>query len=125
MDLFSNPLVNNALKNMSKEDLENYKKIGEHMYNNINFEDNKVIINLPPPIEEAVAYIETAIKSGLLPNDLDEDEIFCLENAFGTKWYERYGWSREDVAEPGLSMKVKKEIDDFLTEKINEKKSKK
>ena len=32
MDLFNNPMVNNALKAMTPEQIEEYKKIGEHMY---------------------------------------------------------------------------------------------
>jgi hypothetical protein len=120
-DLFNNPMVNNALKNMSKEELENYKKIGEQMYGNIDFVDSKIIKNnLPPPVAEAIAYVEEGIKSGLMPVDLEEDEVIMLTKAYGTEWYEKYGWKRHEVPEPGLSLANKQEIDQVLKEKIAE-----
>ena len=78
MDLFSNPMVNNALRALSKEQLANYRKIGEEIYGNVNFEDSKILNNMPAPMEEAVAYVEEGIKSGILPRDLDENEIILL-----------------------------------------------
>lgn len=118
MDLFNNPMVNEALKKMSKEDIQKYKTIGEQMYGHINFEDSKIIGSLPPPVSEAIAYIEEGIKSGLLPQDLEENEVICLHDAYGEKWYEKYGWTRNQVPEPGLSLSAKKEIDDALRKKI-------
>jgi len=121
MDLWNNPMVNNAMRNMSQEDLENFKKIGEQMYGNINFTDGTIKNKVPPPMEEAVAYVEEGIKSGILPEDLEEDEVHLLEDAYGKEWYLRYGWKRDEVPEPGLSLKDKKKINDMI-EKANKKK---
>ena len=79
-DLWNNPMVNNALKAMSKEDLEKYKKIGEQLYGNINFQDSTVINQLTEPVEEAIAYVEEGLKSGLLPEDLEENEEYSLNH---------------------------------------------
>ena len=120
MDIWNNPMVNNALKSMTKEQIEEYKKVGEYMYNNINFEDNKIINSLDPPIEESVAYIEEGIKSGLLPQDLTENEVAVLHKAYGEKWYEIYGFKKDDVPEEGLSINMKKDIEMFVQKKVDE-----
>lgn len=119
-DLFNNPLVNNALKALTPEQLKDYKKLGESLYGNIDFEDSKIINNMPPPMAESVAYIEEGIKSGLLPEDLTEDEVTLLEQAYGEKWYIKYGFKKEEVPEHGLSLNMKKDIDNAVKEKIDE-----
>ena len=120
MNLFSNPMVNNALKAMNSEQLENYKKIGEHLYGNINFEDSKILNNMLIPTEEAVAYVEEGIKSGISPSDLDENEVILLTNTYGDKWYLRYGFKEEEVPEAGLSLGAKESIEKMIQAKINE-----
>ena len=120
MDLFNNPMVNNAIKSLSKEELEKYKKVGEQMYSNMNnFTDSKNIRNnLTSSMEEAVAYVEEGLKSGLLPSDLTEDEVILLVETYGEKWYEKYGYTKEEVPEPGLSINVKQDIEAALKSKI-------
>jgi hypothetical protein len=118
MDLFSNPMVNNALKAMTPEQLEGYKKMGEQLYGNINFEDSKIVNNMLIPADEAVAYVEEGIKSGLLPEHLDENEVILLTNTYGEKWYLRYGFKQEEVPEPGLSLEAKENIEKLIKAKI-------
>ena len=117
-DLFNNPLVNNALREMTPEQIKEYKKFGESIYGKINFEDSKIINSMPPPMAESVAYIEEGIKSGLLAEDLSEDEVVLLQQAYGEEWYLRYGFIKEESPEPGLSLQMKKEIDAAVTEKV-------
>jgi hypothetical protein len=124
MDLFSNPMVNNALKVMTPEQLEGYKKMGEQLYGNINFEDSKIVNNMLVPTEEAVAYVEEGIKSGLLPEDLDENEVILLTNTYGEKWYLRYGFKQEEVPEPGLSLGAKETLEKLIKAKIEKEQSK-
>ena len=119
-DIWNNPMVNNALKAMSKEDLEKYKKVGEQLYGSVNFEDSTVVNKLITPADEAIAYIEEGLKSGLMPYDLDENEVILLQQTYGEEWYEKYGFSREDVPEPGLSLQVKKDIEEAIETKIKE-----
>ena len=126
MDIWNNPMINNALKALSPEQVEEYRKIGEYMYGNINFEDNKIMKKMDPPLPESVAYIEEGLKAGLMPGDLTEDEVVILTKAYGEKWYERYGFNKNEVPEQGLSIKMKEEIEAFVQKKIDdEKKNKK
>lgn len=119
-DLFNNPMVNNALKAMTPEQLEYYKKFGESLYGNVNFEDSTLVNNMPPPLAESVAYIEQGITAGLLAEDLTENEVAILIEAYGEKWYLKYGFTADQVPEIGLSAVVKKDIEAAVTKKLAE-----
>jgi hypothetical protein len=119
-DLFNNPAVNNALKSMTPEQLDEYKRFGESLYGSINFEDSTLVNSMPPPMAESVAYVEEGIKSGLLPEDLTEDEVTLLSGAYGKEWYLKYGFKEHEVPEIGLSLHVKQEIDNAVQQKIDE-----
>jgi hypothetical protein len=95
MDLFDNPMINSIKKQMSPEQLENYKKIGEQMYNNVDFQNCQVLNNIPPPMVEALAYISEGLKSGLHPSYLDEDEIKVLKECYGEEWYTKWNYKKE------------------------------
>jgi hypothetical protein len=95
--LFDNPMVTAAKKSMTPEMLDHYKQIGEEMYGNIDFETDTVLNNMPPPMSEAVAYIEISIRSGQHISTLEPNEKMLLEDAFGSEWYTRYGYSKEDL----------------------------
>jgi len=100
-DLFNNPMVDSALKSMSHDQLRRYKELGEEMYSNVNHVDSKILNNLPPPLAESAAYIIEGLKSGLLPIDLDENEINIMEEAYGkNEWYIKFGYTKEDLPVP-------------------------
>ena len=120
MDLFNNPMVRNALSALTTEQIEDYKKLGESMYGNMNFEDSQLIREINPAIEESVAYIEEGIKAGLNPSDLSEDEVNVLTSAFGDKWYLRYGFTEDEVPEVGLSLELKKHLEHAVEQKVKE-----
>ena len=124
MDIWNNPMINNAIKALTPEQIKEYQQIGEYMYGKINFEDNKIINKMDPPIQESVAYIEEGLKAGLMPLDLTEDEVVVLTKAYGEKWYERYGFNKNEVPEQGLSLKMKEEIEEFVQKKIDNDKKK-
>lgn len=113
MDLFNNQIVNNALKALTPEQKEYYKKIGENLYGKVNFTDSE-FLTLEKQKEESLAYIIDGLKSGLHPKELNEDEIELLTAELGDKWYEKYGYSREEVPESGLSLKLKKKMEQDL-----------
>ena len=76
-----------AKSNMSKEQLEQYKTIGDQMNGSINYltgESNPIPI--PEPVKESVSYILSGLKSGLDVEDLDENEIKTLETFIGKDW---------------------------------------
>jgi hypothetical protein len=101
-DLFDNPMVRNILKNMSPEDVLAYKKMGKEMYGSIDFEKSEVLANLPPPMSEALAYIKEGLKSGILPKDLDDDEVNLLVEIYGNEWYKEFGYTQHDLSEHQL-----------------------
>lgn len=96
--LFDNPMSRAIMKSMSAEEIQQYKNIGEEMYSNIDFEKSEVLSNMPPFISgDAIAYITTGIQSGLLPRDLDDNEKAIMSESFGPKWYEKFGYSENDL----------------------------
>jgi len=89
-ELFDNPMTRAAMAALSEDEKEKYREWGEHMFGNIDFEDSKALKNMPPPVNNAVAYIVTAIKSGILQEDLQEDEKQLMQTVFGDDWHKKY-----------------------------------
>ena len=96
-DLFNNPMVKSAMSGMSLEEREHYKLIGKEMYGSINFEDNQIMNNLPPPMKEAAAYIERSIKDGQHISFLEKEEKQLMQEVHGVEWYKRYGFVKDDL----------------------------
>lgn len=97
-DLFNNPMVRNALKSMSKEQLEQYKEIGKQMYSSVNFEESKIINELTIDSNEIALYAKEGLKAGLKPSDLSEMEIAALKDTDGEKWYEQYNDNDTEIS---------------------------
>lgn len=97
--LFSNPMVESAMKALSPEDLQMYKEIGEKMYGTVDFEDSKILNNMPAPMYEAGAYISEQLKSGLHPSMMDDDEKRLMEELFGKEWYTSWGYVEADLTD--------------------------
>jgi hypothetical protein len=98
-DLFDNPMTRTAMAALSEEDKAKYKIIGDHLYGRINFEDGQSLNNMPPPMAEAVAYVETSLMSGMHPSMLEENEKALLKDNYGDEWYKRWGYVKEDLNE--------------------------
>jgi hypothetical protein len=96
--LWNNEMVNAAISAMSPADIEKYKKIGESMYKNVNYETSE-ISQEQSFMDDAVAYIEESIKSGLHPSMLTKDEVTVLETFYGKEWYKRWGYVEDDLKE--------------------------
>lgn len=79
---------------LTSQQQEAYAKMGENMFNSIDFETGKPKGQDPL---EAVAYIESGLKSGLHVSFLEDNEKQILFDTFGEKWYERYGYTADDV----------------------------
>lgn len=97
MDLFDNPMVRAAEASMTEEQKAAYRAVGEQMYGNVDFETSQVLNNMPPPMEEAVAYICSGLNSGLHPSDLESNDIALLTDAYGSEWYKRWDYKKEDL----------------------------
>jgi hypothetical protein len=94
-DLFNNPMVEKAKKNLSKETLENLKAYGEEMFS-IDFETKGTSAD-DSTSEEVLAQLDMMLRSGLHPSDLNFEEKDFLKEYVGKKWYEKYGWMENDL----------------------------
>jgi hypothetical protein len=94
-NLFNNPFIDAARNSLSPEDIEKYRKMGESMYKDIDFENGTI----NQCIEDALKKIEISLRSGLHPSMLTEDEKKLLNTEVGEKWYEKYGYTKEDLNE--------------------------
>ena len=73
--------IEKILKTMPKEDREMLEKFGKEYYGKFNFENPDSTIMV-----ESGYKILVAIRSGLPPESLDENEIILMENVFGPEW---------------------------------------
>lgn len=94
--LFDNPMVNAAKKAMTPEQLEEYKRIGEHMFGNMDFSTGQ---SFPPNFKEAGEYLSEAIKSGLHPSMMEDNEKAVMKEVYGEKWWEKFGFVEGDLTE--------------------------
>jgi len=105
-DLFNNPMINAAMKAMTPEQLEEYKRMGEYMF--------KTDFTHPEPkpvevdIADGVFYVENAIKSGLTPEDMTDQELRLMVEVYGDTWYLKYGFRKEQI--PALKPQIKPEL---------------
>lgn len=113
-DLFNNPMTNAARSAMTPEQLEEYKKIGEYMYNTVDYKNSTVLQTLPPNDANLAKYAAEALKAGGDPYDLSEQEVQALIHTYGETWYRTFGLKKHEVPVPffqvvsGLSKKQKK-----------------
>jgi len=103
MDLFNNPIIENAKKALTEEQKEEYKKIGEYMYKDIDYKNVETKTKVATD-EETIYYASEALKAGGDPNDLSVDELKLLNKTYGEKWYERFNLTKHEVPKESLSM---------------------
>lgn len=104
-DLFNNPMVRSAKASMTVEEIEQYKKIGEQMYGNMDFKDTRYLIDPNAKMNEARVCLESQIRSGLHPSDMEDNEKAVLMDAYGDKWYEKWGFVDGDLTDIVTVMK--------------------
>lgn len=98
-DLFSNPMTKAAISALSDEDKLKYATIGKELYGHINYEDGKVLNNLPPIMAESVAYLETQIDAGLHISMLEDNEKELMKEAYGAAWFEKWSCVEGDLTD--------------------------
>lgn len=104
-DLFNNPMIDMAKKALTPEQIEDYKRIGEYMYNSTNYQISETGSKIREPTEENLfLYAVEGLKSGLDPNDLSDGELRALIRFYGDNWYEKFGFKKEDVPKPILEL---------------------
>ena len=97
-DLFKNPMIEKAKQSLSKSDLERYEEWGHAVFDDIDYE-SVGITKYPPPMINALAHIEEALKSGQHPSTMNADELNLLKEIRGEKWYEKWGYCSDDLVE--------------------------
>lgn len=104
-DLFNNPMVEAARKALTPEQIEEYKRMGEYMYNSIDYKNAVAGTQVRESKEEdLILYASEALKSGGDPYDLTEPELQALTNTYGEKWYERFGFAEDEVPKVKASL---------------------
>lgn len=99
-DIFNNPMINKARKTIPQEQQKNWEKIGEEMYNSVDFVDaDGKSQTMPESMMEGVAYIVDSISSGMHISYLEENERELLKEVYGPLWYKRFGYTERDLTE--------------------------
>lgn len=96
VDLFNNPMIENAKKALTKEDRDFYRDWGKAMFDGIDYETG-VVNQMPAMVADAMAYVENSLKSGQHPSTLTEDEKNMLTEIRGKEWYKDWGYVEEDL----------------------------
>lgn len=97
-DVFNNPMVENAKKMLTPEQIEEYKKIGEYMYSNDTLKkiENRSLDKVNNE-EYILQYASESLNSGLSPLDLSQTELETLKKIYGDNWFERFGLTIQDI----------------------------
>lgn len=104
-DLFNNPMVEAAMKALTPEQKEEYKRIGEYMFSTDYLQTEKKREDDKENPDDILRYADEALKAGLDPMDLSKKEVQLLTDMRGPKWYEEYDYEEDEVpkAEFGLT----------------------
>jgi hypothetical protein len=99
--LFSEKRLQEIAASLSDEDKKRYAKIGEEMYNSINFENinsqGSLATQNADEIEmENASEIKLMLRSGMHISYLTRQEKDIMKNVFGNKWYEEFGFLETD-----------------------------
>jgi hypothetical protein len=106
MDLFNNPMVQAARNQMTKEQQEEYARIGEHLFSDEALqvmESGKV---RKASEEDLLTYALAALRSGLHPQELTPPEVMAVQKAKGPHWYKEFGWKKADVPDMSLMPRI-------------------
>jgi hypothetical protein len=99
--LFGEKRLKEMADSLSDEDKKKYAKIGEEMYNTVDFSkineqgsdlSNETLIEL-----ENVAQLKLMLLSGIHPSFLTNQEKDMMKNNYGQKWYEDFGFLEVDL----------------------------
>lgn len=81
--IYEDPCLVSMRESLSPEERERYRKIGENMYNTVDY------LNPESTMDRAFLYIVSGLKSGLDPEMLSHDEKTILKNKLGKEWNEK------------------------------------
>lgn len=91
-------MINSAKKALTAEQQQEYKKIGEYMYNNTDYNTIETsMVNKKPSVSELAHYALESVKAGGHPRDLSDDELSSLKQIYGPKWFEKFDYTENDI----------------------------
>jgi hypothetical protein len=88
-DLFDNPMIRAAKASMTKEQLDDYQRQGEYMF--------EMMDATRDPLEDLVKRTVDTLQGGLHPSYLTESEQLAMENVYGVEWFKKFGWDSLDI----------------------------
>lgn len=92
-DLFNNPFIENAKKNIDPKDIKEMKRKGKEFFENVDItEDSSETIN-----KDVFMQLDSMLRSGLHPSYLKKDEKEFMCSYKGDKWYYNYGYLENDL----------------------------
>jgi len=94
-DFFKDPQLLAAKASLDPKQRKELEKRGEFMYNTVDFENPESDI-----VTEGVAYILSALKSGLHPRELTDIEKEVLRAELGDQWYLKFGYTIDQLYKP-------------------------
>ncbi len=92
-------MIQAAKKALTPQQIEEYKRIGEHMYSNTDYhlaDVNNVRVKDSNPTDLLI-YATQALRAGGDPKDLTEKELSMLVGVYGDKWYEKFDLDENDI----------------------------
>jgi hypothetical protein len=103
--IIDNPAILMAKKALTPEQQEEYKKMGEYMYNTEVYKTIETGSKIKDPeTKDILAYAVEGLKSGLNPFDLSEKELRAIIEIYGDFWYIKFGYEENEV--PKLNIQV-------------------
>jgi len=104
INLFNNPMVDIAMKALTQEQKDEYKKIGDYMFStDYNQRQNQRQTQDENDIN-ILKYAEEGLKAGMDPLDLTDKEIQVLTDMRGIRWYEKYGYDENEVPKSSFGL---------------------
>lgn len=108
IDLYNNPMVDMARKAMTPEQLEEYKRMGEYMYNNDTYKITEMGSKITAcNTRDCLSYAVQSLRSGLDPFDLTEEELQALISHYGRCWYREFDYQEFEVPKPVIELMSK------------------
>lgn len=91
--LFDNPSIQQFRDSLTPEERAKYDKIGNDLYNTLNFETGETEETMTDVFQQLKAMIE----SGLHPSFLTYEEKGFMEHYLGKEWYKQFGYLENDL----------------------------
>jgi hypothetical protein len=99
-NLFDNNFIKNIEANIDPIQKEKYKKMGEDLYNSVDYvntgSNNET---MPSVMADAIAYILDSLRSGQHISTLENNEKQILKDTYGEEWYKILGYTEKDLTE--------------------------